>query len=219
MHIDAAKPVATCCVFFARGFVEGVYGSLTYPDMEPAGCTPSFLSCLHPQDNRILPRMQAIADATGRAPLWMDQQYLLLARDLLVLQEEARRQIRRLPAARESTRAEAFRRLCRGREFLHANLDQPLTLDRIARAACLSAYHFHRLFTKTFGESPHAYLTRIRLDRARSLILRHDRPLIEICGEVGFQSLGSFTTLFRRKFGAPPGAFRKLARFEKQAGG
>src|SRR5207245_710342 len=113
MHIDAPQPVATCCVFFERGFVESIHGSLSASDIEAPARPVGFLSCLHPGDGRILPRMQTIATADQQSPLWMDQQYLLLARDLLLLYEEVRSQIRRLPAVSASTRTEAFRRLCR----------------------------------------------------------------------------------------------------------
>jgi AraC family transcriptional regulator len=204
MEIDSIRPVTTCCVFFERGFVEEVYRDFTGSDQRL-----EFLSGLHMRDRRILPRMELIHRSRKTPSLWLDQQFLLLAHDLLLLHGEARRQIERLPAVRESTRTEAFKRLSRGREFIHANLDQDITLERIARAAAVSAYHFHRLFVRAFRESPHAYLTRLRLDRARWLISTQDRPLVEICSDVGFESLGSFSLLFRRKFGMPPGTFRR----------
>jgi AraC family transcriptional regulator len=209
MDIDTPRPVTTCCVFFQRGFVESVYGSVTNPaeieeiarPMEPA-------STIHPADDRILPRMRAISEAGDCHPLWKDQQFLLLARDLLLLGAESRKQLSRLPGARPATRAEALRRLTRGREFMHANLDQPLNLATIAAAACVSTYHFHRLFTRAFGESPHDYITRIRLDRARRLLALGARTIPEICLEVGFQSAASFSGLFRRKFGVAPSSLR-----------
>lgn len=207
MEIDSVEPLTTCCVFFRRGFVEEIYGSMCAAD---SGRAPVFLSFLQPRDDRILRRMKAIYQSGSR--LWRNEQFLLLARDMLMLHSDVQRQIRRLPAVREATRIEAFKRLSRGREFMHGHFDEPLTLDRIARAACLSSYHFHRLFSRGFGESPHQYLTRIRLERARWLISRDDRPLVEICAGVGFESLGSFSTLFRRKFGRPPGAFRRSAK-------
>ena len=211
MDINSAKPVETCCVFFERGFVEDIHGALRAPAWDDSPSRQfEFPTGLHAGDDRILPRLRAISRA--RSPLWMEEQFTLLARDLLMLQDDIRRLVSRLPAARASTRAEVFRRLSRGREFLHANADRVITLDQIARAACLSTYHFHRLFRQAFGESPHDYLTRIRLERARRLLLSDERPVIEICEEVGFASLGSFHALFRRKFGVTPGTFRAGAK-------
>ncbi len=63
---------------------------------------------------------------------------------------------------------ELFRRLCRSRDYLAAGFDQPLRLADAAREACLSPYHYHRLFTHTFGETPHEFLTRLRIDRGEA---------------------------------------------------
>ena len=67
---------------------------------------------------------------------------------------------------------ELFRRLCRSRDYLAAGLDQPVRLADAAREACLSPYHYHRLFARTFGETPHDFLTRLRMDRAKRLLAR-----------------------------------------------
>ena len=64
---------------------------------------------------------------------------------------------------------ETFARLCRSRDFLAASLDQPVRLTDAAGEACLSPYHYHRMFARAFGETPHDFVQRLRLDRARSL--------------------------------------------------
>jgi AraC family transcriptional regulator len=214
MDIDFRVPVRTCCVFFEHGFVERVVHAVTCPEDRlldtpdgDAGNT-SFLSRLHARDDRVMPRMHAIA-AAGLAPtMWLEEQYLLLAGDLAAAYEETRRQIQRIPAVRASTRDEILRRLDRAREFMHAYCGSTMHLDEIAKAACLSTYHLHRTFSKAMGESPHTYLTRIRLDRARCLLEKR-LSVTEVCGLVGFESLTSFSTLFRRKFGLPPSRISK----------
>jgi AraC-like DNA-binding protein len=137
----------------------------------------------------------------------LEERYLLLARSLLLCYEDIRRQMARIPATRASTRTEMLRRAARGREFLHAQASRPVTLGDAARAACLSSYHFHRVFTAAFGESPHSYLTGLRLERAKQL-LTQGLPVTEVCGAVGFESLGSFSALFRKRVGVPPSRFR-----------
>src|SRR5260221_9893446 len=62
---------------------------------------------------------------------------------------------------------DTFRRLCRARDLLAAEYQSQVPLDQAAREACLSPFHFHRLFRATFGETPHDFLTRMRMDRAR----------------------------------------------------
>ena len=102
-----------------------------------------------------------------------------------------------------------FRRLCRARDFLHENHASPITLDDMARRAHLSRYHFLRLFRDTFGATPHQYLIGIRLARARTLLGEERGTVTDICFEVGFESLGSFSTLFAERVGCPPGAWRR----------
>ena len=103
---------------------------------------------------------------------------------------------------------ESFRRLLRARDAIHARYAQSLRLEDLAREAALSPFHFLRLFRSAFGETPHQYLTRVRIDAAKRLLLA-DAPVTDVCFDVGFQSLGSFSALFAKRVGSPPSAFRR----------
>ena len=100
------------------------------------------------------------------------------------------------------------RHLLRARDLADARYAEPLTVDDLARAAGLSRAHFSRQFRRTFGESPHTYLSTRRLERAAALLRGTDRSVAEICVAVGLQSIGSFTSSFTRTFGASPLAYR-----------
>ena len=100
------------------------------------------------------------------------------------------------------------RYLLRAKDFVDARYAEPITVADLAAAAGLSRAHFSRMFTKTFGESPRAYLQSRRLERAAALLRYTDRSVAEICMMVGLQSIGSFTTSFARVFGKPPAAYR-----------
>jgi transcriptional regulator GlxA family with amidase domain len=91
-------------------------------------------------------------------------------------------------------------------------LEEQLTLADLSVEAELSAWHFLRSFREAFGETPHAFLTRLRLERAKQLLTLSGRPVTEICFDVGFTSLGSFSTLFRRQVGLSPAEFRRRVR-------
>jgi AraC-like DNA-binding protein len=106
-------------------------------------------------------------------------------------------------------RDEAFARLQRARRFIEGAYDEVIDLERIAAEADFSRYHFLRRFKDAFGETPHAYLTRRRIERAKQLLARTDLPVTQICFEVGFSSLGSFSTLFSRHVGRSPDRFRR----------
>jgi AraC-like DNA-binding protein len=106
---------------------------------------------------------------------------------------------------------DTFRRLCRGRDLLAAEYQSRVLLEQAAREACLSEFHFHRLFRATFGETPHDFLTRLRMDRARQM-LASERTVTDVCFEIGYESLGSFSSKFRAQFGSSPVAFQREVR-------
>ena len=105
-----------------------------------------------------------------------------------------------------------LRKLCQVRDLMRECLDEPLTLADLSLEADLSAWHLLRTFREAFGETPHAFLTRMRLQRARDLLTVSCRPVTEICFDVGFTSLGSFSTLFRKEVGMSPVEYRRLVR-------
>jgi transcriptional regulator GlxA family with amidase domain len=108
--------------------------------------------------------------------------------------------------------AQTLRRLCDVRDLMRDCLDQSLTLESLGLEADLSAWHFLRAFRTAFGETPHDFLTRVRIERAKNLLTVTSRPVTEICFDVGFSSLGSFSTLFRRQVGLSPAQFRRVVR-------
>ena len=103
---------------------------------------------------------------------------------------------------------DVFLRLQRAREFMYDCYPQPLELEEMARVACMSPFHFLRMFQQAFGETPYRYLTRRRIDRARELLSLTSRSVTDVCFDVGYQSLGSFSTLFRRVTGNSPLSYR-----------
>jgi AraC-like DNA-binding protein len=100
------------------------------------------------------------------------------------------------------------RHLLRAKDLADARYFEPLDVEDMARAAGLSRAHFSREFSRTFGESPHAYLLTRRLERAAALLRNTDSPVAEICFSVGLRSVGSFTTSFTRTYGRSPTAYR-----------
>ena len=100
--------------------------------------------------------------------------------------------------------------LNRARDYLHAHLKSPVSLAETARVACLSPFHLLRVFQRAFGETPHQYLNRCRIERAKFLLERTQIPVTAVCLEAGFLSLGSFSALFSRTSGMSPRQWREL---------
>jgi AraC-like DNA-binding protein len=104
--------------------------------------------------------------------------------------------------------AHPARHLLRAKDLVDARYREPLDVRMLARAARLSPAHFSREFRQWFGEPPHKYLLMRRMERAAALLRSTDRSVVDVCLAVGFSSVGSFTTTFRRTFGVSPTAYR-----------
>lgn len=99
-----------------------------------------------------------------------------------------------------------FRRLVRARDLL---ADDTLSVRDIAARVHLSTFHFIRVFGALFGDTPHQFRTRVRVDRAKALLAR-GTSVTDACMDVGFASVGSFSALFTRWVGTPPSAYRRV---------
>jgi AraC-like DNA-binding protein len=104
---------------------------------------------------------------------------------------------------------ETNRRLLRARDAMDRAYAQPLDIPALARVAYMSEAHFIRSFRATFGETPHRYLQRRRVERSMFLLRETDRSVTDICFDVGFSSLGTFSRTFHEIMGESPSAFRK----------
>jgi AraC-like DNA-binding protein len=103
---------------------------------------------------------------------------------------------------------ESNRRMLRARDAMDREFARPLDVPALARRALTSEAHFIRTFRATFGETPHRYLQRRRVERAMFLLRHGDRPVTEICLDVGFSSLGTFSRTFREIVGVTPSQYR-----------
>lgn len=104
---------------------------------------------------------------------------------------------------------ESNRRLLRARDAMDLGYAEPLDVAALARIACVSEAHFIRTFRATFGETPHRYLQRRRVERSMFLLRESDRSVTDICLDVGFTSLGTFSRTFREIVGQSPLAYRR----------
>ncbi len=108
--------------------------------------------------------------------------------------------------------AASLRHLLRARDLIDGRYGEPLDVPRLAREALASPSHFARGFRRAFGETPHRYLLRRRMERAAALLRETDESVTAISLRVGFRSLGSFEVAFRRFVGESPTAHRERAR-------
>jgi len=228
--IDSLATVETFCLFFRNGLVEDVSlvtesgptrlldshipgashaleSAALADNSSSLGISVEFFETLHAHDAVVSPLIQRIyarlKDNTA-SDLWLEDQFLSVAGALCKLRREADKDAELIPAKKYSSRMELYRRLLRGKDYMDSFSGTPVHLGEVAENACLSPYHFHRLFREVFRETPNQYLQRKRLANARRLLERGEQSITDVCLEVGFESVTSFSGLFRRNFGCSP---------------
>jgi AraC-like DNA-binding protein len=203
--VTGAEAVESVSVMFEHAFAREVLTSLATPldrllddpeERSPAGVV--FFERTYPVDAALERWLRRDGEED-------EERHHGLLGHLLAVHRGLRPQIDRLPALRPAIRAEIYRRLARARDFVDASWAEPLRLSTMARVAGIAPHRFLRLFKEAFGETPHRYLTERRLREARRRLEEGDARVTDVCLAVGFTSLGSFSTLYRRRFGSPPG--------------
>jgi AraC-like DNA-binding protein len=120
--------------------------------------------------------------------------------------------------ARMPIAADIYRKIVDAKVFIDEHFDSPIDLDAMAGEACLSRYHFHRLFRRIYKRTPHQYLTFKRLNHAQRMLAAAHCTVGEVCMQVGFESIGSFSMLFKKEIGVAPGEYReKLKQLREEA--
>lgn len=219
--VDTSSPTEGICVYFETAFLEHVYAQLRekhadLPGLEAmmsAGvlelCVKSYQGT-HDALGALLGSLAIeIRNKPQQVQATVEQHLWELAESLLLSQAAVFAKIERLTSAKRTTRQELYKRLCKARNYIHANLDAPLDLDTLSQVACLSKYHFIRLFKEVYDQTPRQYLITQRLDRASNLLLTSSKTFHEICHEVGLKDSSSFGRLFKRSFGDTPQLYRQ----------
>ena len=109
-------------------------------------------------------------------------------------------------------RHEGFRRMCHARDLLRESREPAPTIEQLAREVRISPFHFIRQFEAVFGVTPHQFRIASRIELAKQLLAAGEHSVTDVCMEVGFSSLGSFSTLFAHRVGEAPSAYRRRIR-------
>jgi AraC family transcriptional regulator len=212
MEVDESSKTETLCSFFQRGFVEAAEQSRArsegnqLDDPERRATPVEFCQRLYPADGAvgtILSSMRAAVRDDRTESSWIEQRFFDLAEAMAGLRDTATREMQSFPGLRPSTRDELYRRLYRARDYLLSCYSGPVSVSDAASVAALSPFHFQRRFKEAFGVSPIQFLQKHRLSVAHRM-LAEGSDVTSACYAVGFQSLGSFSWLFRQRFGVSP---------------
>jgi len=117
--------------------------------------------------------------------------------------------LNKIPVNKVSTKIVLYQRLQNAKTFIDESFDTKLSLQKLAGEACLSEHHFLRHFKTAFGITPHQYITKKRLEKARELLLETSVSISEISEQIGMDNLSSFSRLFKKHHGLSPEKYRK----------
>ena len=218
---EPEREVESFCLFFHPRFVDqGVRASVSSPELllenpfDNENCSLHFPDPITGYDSILADRLhnlrhRLLSPNSSFSQEELGEAFHSLLEGLLLTHQDILRKINHIKRVRRTTQSELFRRVARGREFIEDNLSSPIRLNDIAKAAFLSPYYFLRLFRQVYGETPHQYLTRRRMERASHLLATTSESIMAICFEVGFDSPSTFSLLFRRYRGVSPQMFRQ----------
>jgi len=217
--IHATRPVESLAISFRPGLAERICGAMA------ASCESAlaqgdtlaeqpveFMEHLRPHDRAVSPVLRFIRahlmqglDDEG----WYEEQLIFLLERMRAQQLRTIERVEALQLVRAGTRHEIFRRVHLATDFLHTNYAQSFSLSTLANVACLSKYHFLRLFTLVHGLTPFAYLQRKRTCVALRLLKSTQLTLGEVASCVGFTTRSALRRQIRRSMGLSPLQARK----------
>jgi AraC family transcriptional regulator len=170
-----------------------------------------FYNRLYPKDAlfRSLVEKLYVHSKLGRQHILQQEELLTeLLMYLLHLHRHIEKQANKLAVVKKSTQVEIYKRLCLSLNYLHSCYTQEISLDELAAIACLSKFHFLRMFRTVFRLSPYQYLLNLRLEKARELLTQSSIPITQISIVLGFQNSTSFSRLFHQRYRSSPMQFR-----------
>lgn len=210
-HIESTGDVETASVFIAPETIAEVLQSMRSSndkliDIEMSTRPVNFIERLYPRDDKLVSILTAIHRAANSPTddIKIQQQVYGLTEHLLLLHEKVNREIEALHFSKASTREEIYRRLHICRDYMLSNLSRSQTLEEIAAIAGFAPHHFLRTFKEVFATTPHQYLVKLRLERAQAMVRNGDLSVSDICADVGFESISSFSTLYKKTFNLSP---------------
>lgn len=220
VYMESKKPVKGICVDIAPHLMSQAVASFMRPDTSvPDLALDTFFDSADYLENqytanqthvgadlRILAhKLSEQPDLHREVP---DELYFTLAEHIVADHIPIIKQLQQVPAIRQHTRKELYRRLCKAKEYMQGTFTQSPAIQEIARYANLSEFHFFRLFKQVYGITPHNYLMQLKLNYASQLLKESGLSIAETAALSGFSDVFAFSKAFKKRRGVTPGAWK-----------
>jgi AraC family transcriptional regulator len=214
LEIEKKKPCETFNIHFGEKWAEETLTTLLQrtetildqPDYIE-NSTVHFYNRLYVKDDIVKSIQHQLLSLTSGESLKEQELLFEMMTHLLNQHHYTRQQISAIPAIKAATREEILRRLFLATDYIYAFSQRELTLDELASISCLSKFHFLRLFKKFFHQTPHQFITEVRIKKATSLLKQGGLEVKQIAKQVGFNNASSFSRLFFQKNGLYPSQY------------
>ena len=218
--VDAHVAPRAVTLVFEQKYMSDVARSFGGPltaslDMDSDGIVMCLPECIqHDSAFEIGPKLRSLSAAClrGDSIESIADKFRAVTECVVLVYSAASRQIESIDSVRPGTRAELYRRIQRAYVCIQDAYNEELCLEKIARVACMSPHHFHRVFSQVYGITPLRALADRRMQMAHKLLETTDTPVSAICRAVGYHSAPTFSNLFRAKFGLPPSLLQQRSR-------
>ena len=215
LDIDSSSTTETFNIHIGEYFADQVFQSL---EQNPRALLEKkfelplerieFHNTLRRKSDSINLLLREIRHTPQASPLWLEEKLYTLIGELVYQEGILHQKQESLSALKSSTRQEIFVRLLNTVDYIYTHFNADLSLDALASVACLSKFHFLRLFKLAFGKTPHQFINDVRLERALALLKSSSLEIKEIARRVGFDDSSSFSRAFRVQMGVYPTRIR-----------
>lgn len=210
LSIEQDQQIESFCVFFKKGFAEQVYETLKGSPhqllSDPFHMPPTSIEFFEktyeytPALARLLQNLRRHQGDESDA-LWQEEQFVNIMHALLNIHKDTLAEAYSIEAQRIATREELYRRLSIAYDYIQSLYTEPLTLEQIAQASCLSPTHLLRSYAAVFGRTPYQHITEMRLAKAKQLLKQPEYSMLDITLEIGLNSPAAFSKWFKKQSG------------------
>ncbi|MGE5944067.1 MAG: helix-turn-helix domain-containing protein [Flavobacteriales bacterium] len=211
--IDTKEVTETTNIHFNHTFAQSLYQYFTESDthllenMEEKkhDALPIFFNELYYKNSNISGLIEQLLLCVEKD--CFDEKLTEIGVQLLLNHREFLKKIKLLKSRKSSTKKELYKRISKAKDMIFDSYKQPLSIEELSKEACISKYHFTRLFKDIYGVSPYQFLKTVRLEKAKELLLQNS-PIHEVAHKVGFAESNSFINAFKTYTNIYPSEFR-----------
>jgi len=213
-HIKKDEPARIISIFFKKEFANAVLkdaGDTSSPD-NPTHAPIEFFQTLYDIDRTLRQKLNTFIthlDTQGYNSDAVDEYLVFFLHHLIRTHRSELTRAAGINALKPATRTEIYKRLIIAKDVLHSSYPEPLNLETLSKASCLSVPQLVRHFHAAFHETPHRYLKTLRLRHAAEKLATTTIPIQEITWQCGFEDPSAFCRAFKSAYGKQPEAYRK----------